>query len=34
MTARFGIDTSILVRLATGNPEDGHMKTYAETRES
>lgn len=23
MTARFGIDTSILVRLATGDPEDG-----------
>lgn len=23
MTARFGIDTSILVRLATGDPEEG-----------
>ena len=23
MTARYGIDTSILVRLATGDPEDG-----------
>jgi len=23
MTARFGIDTSILVRLATGDPQDG-----------
>lgn len=23
MTARFGIDTAILVRLATGDPEDG-----------
>lgn len=23
MTARFGIDTSILVRLASGDPEDG-----------
>ena len=23
MTARFGIDTSILVRLVTGDPEDG-----------
>jgi hypothetical protein len=34
MTARFGIDTSILVRLATGNPEHGHMKTDAETQES
>ena len=34
MTARFGIDISILVRLATGNPDDGHMKTYAETQET
>ena len=24
MTARFGIDTSILVRLATGDPADGY----------
>lgn len=26
MTARFGIDTSILVRLATGDPEDGFRR--------
>ena len=27
MTARFGIDTSILVRLATGDPETGFEQT-------
>ena len=26
MTRRFGIDTSILVRLLTGDPEDGYMR--------
>lgn len=34
MSACFRIDTSILVRLATGNPEDGHMKTYAGTQKA
>jgi hypothetical protein len=32
MSARFGIDASILVRLATDNPENGHMKTSREHR--
>ena len=27
MTARFGIDTSILVRLLTGDPEDGFERS-------
>ena len=26
MTRRFGIDTSILVRLLTGDPEDGYSR--------
>ena len=30
MTARYGIDTSILVRLATGDPEDGFARTVRE----
>ena len=29
MTARFGIDTSILVRLATGDPEDAFERCLA-----
>ena len=32
MTARFEIDTWILLRLATGNPEDGQMKASREHR--
>ncbi len=30
MTARFGIDTSILVRLATGDPEEGFERCVRE----
>ncbi len=30
MSARYGIDTSILVRLATGDPEEGFRRTVRE----
>ena len=32
MAARFGIDTSILVRLATGDPPDGYARCLRSLR--